>query len=354
MADLAPETPTTPPLLETKLYEPRVRSRLVTRQRLIDQLDAAAHQKLALICAPAGFGKTTLVAEWLAASSSDEWGSAWVSLDQADNDLAQFWSYITAALRKVDPSIGSGLVSLLSSPQTPPIESILTMLINEVVASGRDIVLVLDDFHFIDAKNIHDSISFFIDHLPPRLQLVITSRADPPLPLGRLRARGEMTEIRAADLKFTSEGVADFLNVTMGLELAARDVERLDSRIEGWIAGLQLAALSIRGRDNHSEFIASFAGNDRYLVDYLVEEVLERQPETVRAFLLDTAILDRLNADLCDSVRDTIGSQEILESLERDNLFVIPLDDERRWYRFHRLFSDVLRTRKVPSRRGCC
>jgi LuxR family maltose regulon positive regulatory protein len=321
----------------------------VSRARLIGRLDRAIERKLTLVSAPAGFGKTTLLAEWLAAARASERPSAWVSLDQGDNDPALFWAYFIAALQKVQPGVGEGALSLLRSPQPPPIEPVLTALINEISAIEHDFALVLDDFHVIDARPVHGAIALLLDHLPPQMHMVIASRADPPLPLSRLRGRGELTELRAADLRFTPDEAAAFLNDVMGLDLAAGDVATLETRTEGWIAGLQLAALSMQGRDDVSSFMSAFAGDDRYIVDYLVEEVLQRQPEHVRSFLLQTSILDRLSGPLCDAVTGRNNGNELLAALERGNLFVVPLDDKRHWYRYHHLFRDVLRAYSIDE-----
>ena len=338
------------PLLETKLYVPKLRRGVVARPRLSEHLSrGAAESKLTLISAPAGFGKTTLVAEWLAATATKERSAAWLSLDQSDNDPASFWSYLVAALQTAGPVVGATALSLLQPPQAP-IEAVLATLLNELSAVPNDLVLVLDDYHVIDAREIQGGMEFLLDHLPPRLHVVIATRADPALPLSRLRARGELAEIRAADLRFTPDEAGAYLNEVMGLDLAARDVAALEGRTEGWIAALQLAALSMRGRDDVAGFIAGFAGDDRYIVDYLVEEVLQRQPERVRDFLLQTSILDRLTGPLCDAVTGQEDGKATLEALERGNLFVVPLDNSRRWYRYHHLFADVLRAHLLNER----
>jgi LuxR family transcriptional regulator, maltose regulon positive regulatory protein len=332
------------PLLETKLYIPRLRRGLVKRPRLSERLSRGGESKLTLISAPAGFGKTTLLADWLAASPANERPTAWLSLDPSDNQAASFWPYLIAALRTVVPEVGATALSLLGSPNEP-IAAVVATLLNELSALPNDLVLVLDDYHVVDAHDVQDGMSFLLEHLPPRLHLVITTRADPALPLARLRARGELVEIRAADLRFTPEEAAAYLNEVMGLDLGASEVVALEARTEGWIAALQLAALSIQGRDDVAGFIAGFAGDDRYIVDYLVEEVLHRQPEEVRSFLLDTSILDRLTGPLCDAVIGQSGGKAMLEALDRANLFLVPLDDRRQWYRYHHLFADVLRAR---------
>jgi LuxR family maltose regulon positive regulatory protein len=332
------------PLLETKLFAPRSRRGLVPRPRLSERLNRGAESKLTLVSAPAGFGKTRLLAEWLAAAPAEERSAAWLSLDQSDNHAASFWTYLIAALQTVEPGVGANAISLLQSPQLPPIEAVLTLLLNELSAISNDVVLVLDDYHVIDARDIHTGMVFLLDHLPPRLHLVIANRADPVLPLARLRARGELVEIRAADLRFTPDEAAAYLNQVMGLHLTAADVAVLESRTEGWIAALQLAALSMQGREDTASFIAGFSGDDRYIVDFLVQEVLQLQPERIRTFLLQTSILDQLSGPLCDAVTGRADSSAMLEALDRGNLFVVPLDDRRRWYRYHHLFADVLQT----------
>jgi LuxR family maltose regulon positive regulatory protein len=337
------------PLLETKLYVPRPRRVLVPRPRLRECLDRGTEASLTLVCAPAGFGKTTLLAAWVTATRSDGRSAAWLSLDRGDNQPTSFWTYVIAALQTTVPGVGTEPLALLQSPQPPAIDVVLATLLNELNAIPHDVVVVLDDYHVIDARDIQDGIAFLLDHLPEHVHLVIAGRADPPLPLARLRARGELTEIRAADLRFTPDEATAFLNQAMGLDLSAADVAALESRTEGWIAGLQLAALSLQGRDDASGFVAGFAGDDRYIVDYLVEEVLQRQPEHLRSFLLHTALLDRVSGPLCDSVTGRDDSQTVLEALERDNLFVVALDDKRRWYRYHHLFADVLRVRMLAD-----
>ncbi|MGD0609728.1 MAG: BTAD domain-containing putative transcriptional regulator, partial [Streptosporangiaceae bacterium] len=343
------------PLLETKLYVPRSRRGLVPRPRLIERLDRGIASKLMLVSAPAGFGKTTLLTEWLAAGPAAPAGerlAAWLSLDRGDNDPASFWTYLIAALRTVASGVGEGALAFLQAPQPPPIETVLTALLNELGATAAEVVLVLDDYHVIDARDVQDGMAFLLDHLPPWLHVVIASRADPALPLARWRARGELVEVRAADLRFTPDEAAAYLNEMMGLQLTARDVAALEGRTEGWIAALQLAALSMQGRDDVAGFIAGFAGDDRYVVDYLAEEVLQRQPERVQAFLLQTSILGRLSGPLCDAVTGQGGGKAMLAALERGNLFLVPLDDRRRWYRYHRLFADVLQARLLDEQPG--
>lgn len=335
------------PLLETKLYIPQWRPGLVSRPGLIDRLDHGAERKLIVVSAPAGFGKTTLLAEWLAAPKARTRAVAWVSLSQADNDPALFWTYVISALQKVQAGVGQHALALLHASQPPPIEAILTTLINEINGIEGDFSLILDDVHVIDAQPIHDAIAFLLDHLPPQMHLVIASRADPPLPLARLRVRGDLTELGAPDLRFTPAEAAAFLNEVMKLDLTAGDVAALEARTEGWIAGLQLAALSMQGRAEPHAFVTAFAGDDRYILDYLAGEVLQHQPEPVRRFLLQTSILDRLSGPLCNAVTGRDDGTEQLVALERRNLFVVPLDDKRHWYRYHHLFADVLRVQLI-------
>ena len=324
------------PLLQTKLYIPRSRTSVVPRPRLIGRLTHGAEGKLTLVSAPAGFGKTTLLTEWLASAPANNRPAAWVALDQSDNEPALFWAYVIAALQTVNAEVGTRALALLHSPQPLPVETLLATLLNEIGALEQRIVLVLDDYHLVGAQPIHQGIAFLIDHLPPQLHLVIATRADPPLPLGRVRARGELAELRAADLRFTAGEAAAFLNDVMALHLPERDIAALETRTEGWIAGLQLAALSMRGREDVAGFVSAFTGDDRYIVDYLLEEVLQRQSAKVRSFLLQTSILDRLTGPLCDAVTGQESGKTMLESLERGNLFVLALDDKRRWYRYHR------------------
>src|SRR5450631_3541031 len=330
------------PLLETKLHVPRLRRALVARPRLSERLSRGAESALTLVSAPAGFGKTTLLTEWLAGAPADGRSAAWLSLDQRDNDPAVFWTYLIAALQTAAPGVGAGALLQLRSPQAP-VEAVLATLLNDLNAISNVVVLVLDDYHVIDARDVHEGMAFMLEHLPPQIHLVIAGRADPALPLPRLRGRGELVEIRAADLRFTADEAAAYLNDVMGLVLTAQDVAALEGRTEGWIAALQLAALSMQGRDEAAGFIAGFAGDDRYIVDYLVEEVLQRQPENVRSFLLETSILSRLSGSLCDAVTGQDGGKAMLDALDRGNLFLVQLDDRRRWYRYQHLFADVLR-----------
>jgi len=335
-------------LLETKLRVPRQRRALVTRPRLSERLSRGAESTLTLVSAPAGFGKTTLLTQWLTAAAAGERSVAWLSLDQRDNDPTVFWTYVVAALDTAIPGVGAGALSLLQSPQLP-VDAVPSALLNDLDVISNDVLLVLDDYHVIEARDVQDGIAFLLEHLPPQVHLVIASRADPALALARLRGRGELVEIRAADLRFTPDEAAAYLNTVMGLALTARDVEALEGRTEGWIAALQLAALSMKGRDDIAGFIAGFAGDDRYIVDYLIEEVLQRQPEEVRNFLLQTSILSRLNGSLCDAVTGQDGGKAMLVALDRGNLFLVPLDNRRDLYRYHHLFGDVLRARLLDE-----
>lgn len=335
-------------LLTTKLYIPRVRPDSVPRPRLIERLRQESSGRLTLISAPAGFGKTTLVGEWIPHS---ERCVCWVSLDESDNEPVRFWSYFIAALQMLRADLGENTQAILDAQgqqrHSPWPESFLTLLINEIAAFPDEFALVLDDYHAINTPAIHEGITFLLDHLPRSIHLIIASRTDPPLPLARWRARGQLSEIHTDELRFTPEETAAFANQVMGLNLTSEDIDALEERTEGWIAGLQLAALSMQGRnpqDQHN-FIALFTGSHRYILDYLAEEVFNRQPENVQNFLLQTAILDRLNGSLCEAVTGQADGGEMLESLERAHLFIVPLDDKRRWYRYHHLFADVLRHR---------
>ncbi len=332
------------PILATKLYIPRLRPNVVSRPRLIERLNEGLHGKLILIAAPAGFGKTTLVSQWLAAGPRP---TAWLSLDEGENDPTRFLTYLVAALQTIAATLGEGALGVLQSPQPPPTEAILTALLNDLTTIQDQFVLVLDDYHVIDAKAIDQALTYLVEHLPPRMHLVITTREDPQLPLARLRARGQLTEVRTADLRFTPSEAAAFLNQVMGLPLSAEDIAALERRTEGWIAGLQLAALSMQGHEDAASFIRSFTGSHHFVLDYLVEEVLGQQSERVQTFLLRTSILDRMSGPLCDAVvlDPSISGQATLEYLEHANLFIIPLDNERRWYRYHHLFADLLRQR---------
>ena len=338
------------PLVETKLYAPKLRRSLVARPRLSGRLRRGAESRLTLISAPAGFGKTTLLAEWLAGFGTEP-SVAWLSLDESDRQPASYWTYVVTALQAAVPGVGASALPLPQSAQ-PPIETVLTTVLNELGTAPDDVYLVLDDYHLVDSPDIRAGMTFLLEHLPPRVHLVVSTREDPALPLARLRAGGELVEVRAADLRFTLEEVAAYLNDVVGLDLAAGDLAALEGRTEGWIAALQLAALSMQGRDDVAGFIAGFAGDDRYIVDYLVDEVLGRQPAPVRDFLMRTSILDRLSGPLCDAVTGGQGGKAMLEALDRANLFLVPLDDSRRWYRYHHLFADVLQTHLLDEHPG--
>jgi len=336
------------PILATKLYIPPPRPKVVLRPRLIEQLNQGLHHKMTLISAPAGFGKTTLVSEWVVGCGRQV---AWLSLDDGDNDPTRFLTYLVAALQTIAATIGAGVLGVLQSPQPPPIESILTALLNDISILPDNFVLVLDDYHMIDARPIDNALIFLLEHLPPQMHLVIATREDPHLPLARLRVRGQLTELRVIDLRFNPSEAAEFLNQVMGLNLTVADVAELEARTEGWIAGLQLAAISMQGHEDTTRFIQSFTGSHHFVLDYLIEEVLQRQSKNVQAFLLSTSILDHLCGPLCDAILpgNLVSGQEILESIERSNLFLISLDNERRWYRYHHLFADLLPQRAATS-----
>jgi len=369
------------PLLATKLYVPRARANLVSHPRLLDRLGEGLASRLILVSGPAGFGKSTLVSEWihaLASSAAPRTGprpapegheedagakAAWLSLDADDSDLVRFLSYLSAALQTIEPGIGAMVPGMLREPLPPTAEHVLTMVLDELCAlpgSGdpdRPCILVLDDYHSITAPAVHSAVGFMVDHAPPQMHMVIITRADPPLPLARLRSRGHLVEIRADDLRFASAEATLFLNQTMGLSTSLDQVATLRARTEGWIAGLQLAALAMRAllssqdqRAVHA-FVTDFSGSNRYIVDYLAEEVLRSQPPEIQSFLLQTSILNRLNGALCDVLTGRTDSQALLAHLDQSNLFVVPMDDQRYWYRYHHLFADFLRTR-VPGAQG--
>ncbi len=366
------------PILATKLYIPPPRPTLVHRPRLLERLNEGLQRKVTLISAPAGFGKTTLVSEWIEAlrvtnyelragvgetativnqkSKIKNSSVAWLSLDAGDSDPMRFLAYLAAALQTIAPQLGAAVSPLLQSPQPPPAEVILIALLNQLTTTADELLLVLDDYHLIDAKAVDQALAFLIEHLPPQLHLIIATREDPQFPLARLRARGQLSELRAAELRFTAVEAAEFLNRGMGLNLSAQDIAALEKRTEGWIAGLQLAALSMQGQrvtgqQDVNSFIQSFTGSHRFVMDYLVEEVLHQQPTAVQFFLLHTAILERMCAPLCEAVvrtapgNEPVASQATLEYLEQANLFIVPLDNERRWYRYHHLFAELLRQR---------
>jgi LuxR family transcriptional regulator, maltose regulon positive regulatory protein len=329
-------------ILASKLYLPRLRPNVVSRPHLIERLSAGLYRKLTLISAPAGFGKTTLVSEWINGSGQ---AAAWLSLDEGDNDPIRSLTYLVGALQTISPSVGEGILRALQSSQPPPPNAILAALLNEMTTIPSQFILVLDDYHVIETRAVDQILSTLIQYLPPQMHLVIVTREDPQLPLARLRAQGQLTEMRAVDLRFTPAEATEFLTQVMGLTLSGQDVAALERRTEGWIAGLQLAAISLQGHDDAAGFIQSFTGSHQYVLDFLMEEVLHQQPEHIQTFMLCTSILDRLCGPLCDAVLlSPAGSgQATLEFLDRANLFLVPLDHERRWYRYHHLFADLLR-----------
>jgi LuxR family maltose regulon positive regulatory protein len=333
-------------LLSTKFFIPRPRSNLVSRPRLIERLNAGLDKKLTLVTAPAGFGKTTLLSEWIPQSPRCV---TWLSLDEGDNDSTRFWVYFIVSLQALRSDLGDSALALLQSLQLPPIASILTALINDLAAFSDEFAIVLDDYHLIDSQPIHEGLTYLIAHMPVNMHLVITTRVDPPLPLARLRAGDKLSELRANDLRFTAEEAAAFLNQVMGLNLSAKEVAALGQRTEGWIAGLQIAALSMQGNDDISGFIRAFSGSHRHILGYLADEVLNQRPKGTLNFLLRTSILERLCGPLCDAVTGGSDGQAILENLEHANLFITPLDNEGRWYRYHHLFAEVLQARLRQS-----
>jgi LuxR family transcriptional regulator, maltose regulon positive regulatory protein len=333
--------PPGPELVLTKLWPPTTRAGLLPRADLQALLQAGLQGRLCLVGAPAGFGKTTLLTQWRAVAGASR--VAWVSLEEADNDPTRFWVYVVEALRTVEPGVGAGALAALGRPSADLQRTVLPGLLNELSTAGLPLYLVLDDFHLITNPTCHQTLTFFLDHLPADIHVVLATRADPPLPLARMRARGELAELRATDLQFTDQEASELLNGSMGLRLDAGDVGRLAERTEGWAAGLYLAGLSLRGREDARGFIASFQGNSRHVADYLGAEVLASQPEAARRFLLRTSVLERLSGPLCDAVLEADGSAGLLVELERSNLFLVPLDDRREWYRYHHLFAELLR-----------
>lgn len=332
------------PVLVTKLNIPPLRAQIVFRPRLIERLNEGQQGKLTLISAPAGFGKTTLVSEWVAGCNRP---TAWLSLDKRDNDPVSFLTYFIVALQTITADLGKAVLATLQSPQSLPPESILTTLLNEINTIPDNFTLVLDDYHVIDTKPVNQALTFLLRHLPAQMHLTIATREDPDLPLARLRARKQLNELRAVDLRFTFVEAAGFLNWVMGLDLSAENVAVLETRTEGWIAGLQLAAISLQGHKDSTGFIKSFTGTHHFVLDYLLEEVLQQQPENIQNFLLGTSILERLCGPLCEAVLpdSSVSGPETLKYLEHANLFIIPLDNERHWYRYHHLFADLLRQR---------
>lgn len=335
------------PLLQTKFYTPPLRTEFVPRLRLLEQLDAEG--KLTLISAPAGFGKTTMASCWLATRKG--WRVAWVSLDENDNDPLRFLAYLITALHRTDPAIGQATLDILQSPNLPPIPILLSHLINDLAQSTQHFILTLDDYHLIQSPAIHNALTFLLENMPPQLHLVIISRTEPPLPIAKLRAKNQITELHAHDLRFTWAEAETFLNQTMKLGLSGEQITQLETCTEGWITGLQLTALSLNGTDDTAHLVKILSGDNRYVADYLVDEVLSLLPEPIQEFLLRTSVLNRLCADLCNEVTGIENSQDILETLEKTNLFIISLDETRRWYRYHHLFAQMLRSR-LEKRQG--
>src|SRR5712691_1363380 len=338
-------------LLATKLHVPGPRPGFVARPRLARALGEGLARGLVVVCAPAGFGKTALLADWV---RSGDHRVAWLSLDAADNDPVRFWRHVIAALDRARPGIGERAGPLLGPPAPLSFEGLVTALINELAAQSGDgeVLLVLDDYHLIDAQPVHGALEFLVEHLPPGLRLALASRSDPPLRLPRLRAGGQLAELRADDLRFSADEAAALLHDATDTELPGAAVAALAARTEGWAAGLQLAALSLRGQADPAGFVAAFSGSHRYVLDYLTEEVLERQGEQLRGFLLETSVLDRLSGALCDAVTGRQGGQAMLEQIERAGLFLIPLDEVRGWWRYHHLFRDLLTARLLSSPLG--
>ncbi|UCH10166.1 MAG: LuxR family transcriptional regulator [Fidelibacterota bacterium] len=341
--DPAPTSVAVPsPILATKLFVPPLRPELIHRRQLISRLEEGMNRRMILVSAPPGSGKTTLLSEWIHGNHKSV---AWLSLDQEDNDPTRFVSYVIAALQLIEADLGKDAAFILQSPRTPPMEAVLTNLINDIVAISDEVALVLDDYQLVDTPPINKMVGYLIEHSPANMHLIISTRSDPGLPLARLRAQDQLTEIRASELSFSPEEATQFIQQGIGIDLSPNAIGKLISRTEGWIAGLQLAALSMRGRENPNAFIDSFTGDERHIADYLIEEVLQRQPEEVQDFLLETSILERLNGPLCDAVIGRDDSQQILRGLEKANLFIIPLDSERYWYRYHHLFAELLHQR---------
>jgi LuxR family maltose regulon positive regulatory protein len=330
------------PILATKLYVPLPRQKIVTRQRLIDRLSEGTNRRLILISAPAGFGKTTLLGQFVALLQRP---TAWVSLDEGDNDPVRFWTYLIKACQMVQDGVGESALALFRMPQPLPVEAVPAILINDLTRLDRDLLLILDDYHTIQNETIQTAFVFLLEHMSGNLRIVVSTRVDPPWPLARFRARNQLIEIRAQDLRLSIEEAVEFLNRTMGLSLSAEDMAALEERTEGWVAGLQLAALSMKGRRDIAGFVKAFTGSHVYIADYLVEEVLQRQPDDMQAFLLQTSLLERLNAGLCDALTGNQNGQVVLAALHRSNLFVFPLDDEGQWFRYHHLFVDLLQAR---------
>ena len=332
----------TQPILSTKLYYPSLQTSWVKRERLIDKLNECFSAKLTIVSAPAGFGKTTLLSEWIEQSKHKV---GWVSLDSGDNDPKRFLTYCIAALQQIQPGFGENTETIIQSPQQVSPESIVTAFINEINESLKESILILDDYHTIDSPEVHQSLSFFIEHLPHNLHLIVAGRHDPPIPLSRLRSRKQLLEVRESDLRFTIEETISFFKTSMGLELTKDEVETLEERTEGWIASLQLAGIAMQGGKNIHQFISDFKGSHSYIVDYLTEEVLNHLDASMQEFLLYTSILNRFNSSLCDAVTRGFGSQDVIGYLSKAKLFLVPLDEDRQWFRYHHLFADLLKYR---------
>ena len=336
----------TMPLLATKISIPPVREKRVLRPRLIARLEAGLSRKLTLVSSPAGFGKTTLLSEFAADCDVPV---AWFSIDMDDNDPTRFLAYVIGALDSIERGFGDSLLPMPQTPKPEPLEPLLTVMINAIAEEFPPHVLVLDDYHLIEEATIHQAMAYLLEHQPEQMHTMIATRADPDLPLSRLRARDQLLEIREKDLRFTDHETAEFLTGVMGLELGKEQLSTMEKRTEGWAVGLQLAALSLQEQADQEDFLKSFAGSSRYILDYLGQEVLDNQTPEVRDFLLRTSILDRLSAPLCESLTGSKNSQEILEYLEGHHLFILPLDQERIWYRYHRLFQDFLFKEKTSN-----
>ena len=329
-------------LLAAKSAPPAIRAQLIERAALIEILSAEPHRKLTLLSAPAGWGKTTLLAQWVS-GVDDRRRRGWLSLDASDNDPARFWACAIAALAKASPGVAPRALELIKIGADPQ-QVVLPTLLDELSAIDYQIALILDDYHFVENRTVHEQVGFVIERMPQTFRLVIATRSDPVLPLARLRASGELLELRAEELRFQAGEAAHLLDGVLGLKLTDADVQLLFRRTEGWAAGLYLAGLSLAGRTDAAAFIGTFAGDNRHIVDYLIAEVLDGQPPHIRSFLLHTSLLTRLSGTVCDAVLQTSGSASMLQNIERDNLFLLPLDVSRRWYRYHQLFADLLRT----------
>jgi LuxR family transcriptional regulator, maltose regulon positive regulatory protein len=336
-------------LLTTKLHVPRPRAAYVSRPRLAAHLDEGAAHELVVVSAPPGFGKTTVLADWARHRGHSV---AWVSLDDGDNDPIRFWRHVTAALNAASSGTVGSVAALLGPPPPTSLDGVVTALVNRLADSPEQVVLVLDDYHLVEAAPVHRSVGFLLDHLPPTLRVVLAGRADPPLPLARLRGRGQLSELRATDLRFTLAEAAELIPAVSGIDVPDATVAMLEDRTEGWVTGLLLAALSLRGRTDAAGALAEFSGSHRFVLDYFVEEVLDRQDDDLRAFLLETSVLDRLSGPLCDAVTGRCDGQTLLEAAERAGLFLVPLDEDRRWWRYHHLFADLLRARLAQERPG--